>query len=274
MSKYNGKFPSIYTTIDNGKKIGEMANKLAYSGNPKAAQWPSGKPTAAYKAAIKAQWSGKYYWSKASRDGASCDMFAGTSVKAGFDHNMKLPKPRPGLWILFEYFKTNKQYTIVGINTQKKITVTKKDLQDGDIILYEKPRKGVKRRGHICIYYQGQIKEASAKHYYGRTTDQVEARLNPAGKKYVYVFRAKDTAVYTPIKKGAVGANALRIQKFLNWYYADKIASGDMKRLTMDRKFGPLTERRLMMFQEANEIKPDGVCGKVTLAKMKAVNLA
>lgn len=269
MSKYTGKMPSVYTVIDNGQKIGEMANKLAYSGNPKVAQYPSGKPTAAYKAALKEQWKGKkYYWSKASQAGASCDEFAGTSIKAGFDHNMNVP--RPGLWILLNYLKTNKQYTVVGINTQKKITVTSKDLQDGDIIIYEKPRKGVKRRGHICIYYKGKIKEASAGHYYGRTTDQVKARLNPAGKKYVYIFRAKDTSIYKPIKKGDVNVNVLRLQKYLNWYYADKIASGKMERLTQDSKFGKFTEGRLMKFQEDNNLRQDGILGKVTLTKMKS----
>ena len=274
MSKYTGKMPEVYVRIDNGQKIGEMANKLAYPGNPKIAQYPSGKPTPAYKAALKEQWKGKkYYWSKASKAGASCDEFAGTSVKAGYDHNMDVP--RPGLWILEDYFLHSSKYFLVGINTTRSIKVKSKDLQDGDIILYQKvKKKKLKKQGHICIYYKGKIKEASARHYYGRTTDKVSARLDPKGKKYVYIFRAKDTLLYKSIKLNDTGVNVTRLQRFLNWYYADKINAKKMKRLTLDGKFGPVTKARLIKFQEDNKLKPDGVCGKATLSKMKSVNVA
>lgn len=262
MSKYSGLYPVIVTTIDNGQKIGEEANRLAYTGNPKAAQWPDGKPTEAYKAAIKKVWAGKkYYWSQASKDGASCDVFVGTTVKSSFDTGMNVK--RPGLWILEKYFDNSPKYVKV-----KNPTVN--TLQDGDIIMYKKNKVG--RHGHICIYYKGKIKEASAKHYYGRTTDQVAARLSKTGKKYVKVWRAEDTEKVTPLKKGSKGLQTQRLQRYLNWYFDDKIKSGQVKKLTLDKDFGPKTEALVKLMQIEMKLKVDGVVGKITLSKMKTVD--
>ena len=171
----NGK--AVYTSkavaSTNGAKIAAKANEFAYTTNTSKAKYPNGSPTAAYKAGLNKAYPNRSSWGKSPKLGASCDVFVGTCVRcAGVD-----PKFPRGL--SFSYLPKSDKF--------KQVSVTKDTIQNGDIILYEKSKGG----GHICIYYNGKIKEAGHDNFYPKTTDKVSARLSKSGKKWVKVFRAK-----------------------------------------------------------------------------------
>lgn len=167
---YTSKAAAVKT---NAQKLAEKANEFAYSTNTSKAAYPSGSPTAAYKAGLNKAYPNRSSWGKAPKAGASCDVFVGTCVRcAGID-----PKFPRGL--SFSYLPKSDKF--------KQVSVTKDTIQNGDIILYERKDGG----GHICIYYNGKIKEASHNSFYPKTTDKVSARLSKSGKKWVKVFRAK-----------------------------------------------------------------------------------
>lgn len=158
------------------QKIADMAAKLAYKDKPEEAKYPTGKPTDEYKKALNKYYPDRKSWGKASRMGAACDVFAGTVVRAaGVDKDF----PR-GLSGQKPYLKISPHFDEV-----KKPTI--KNLKDGDIIIYEKKSGG----GHICIYVDGKIKEASHEKWYGVTTDTVKSRMDTTNKKWLRVYRAK-----------------------------------------------------------------------------------
>ena len=154
--------------------IAEKANQLAYTTNTKAAKYPSGKPTVAYKSALASLPYSKHKWCKAAKVGANCDVFVWTVVvKSGVDKNFP-----SGLWKQLDYMK--KHFTRVKVS----------EARAGDIGFYRKDVKG--KHGHIFICYSdGKVKEASHNSYYPKTTNSLKSRLDSKGKKYVYVFRAK-----------------------------------------------------------------------------------
>lgn len=254
MTKYKGQFPSVYHITDYGQRIGNEANRLAYPNNPKVAQYPSGHATPQFKSTMSAVTKGVKFWNAWSRVGASCDVFVGTCVRAVYNRDFPV-----GLWKQLRRMENHPDFEKVKDHSK---------LQDGDIIIYKKKIAG--RHGHICIYYNGKIKEASAKHYYGRTTDQVKNRLSTKGKKYVYVFRVKDGKKYCPLEKGMTGDEVKKLQRYLNWYFK---GDDDLKPLKVDGIFGSITNGRVKLMQnQLGGLKIDGVVGVKTLAKMKGVS--
>ena len=150
-------------TLTNREKIAACANEFAYSTNTSKASYPSGSPKAAYSAAIDKVYGKNRKWSDAPRKGASCDVFVGTCVRsAGVDKNF--PRGLSPSYLA----KSNKFKQI-----------SKKNAKSGDIIVSPK---------HICIVYDGKIKEASHKLCYPKTTNTLKARLTASGAK---VYRAK-----------------------------------------------------------------------------------
>lgn len=163
----------IEPTKTSAQKLAETANEFAWPTNTSKAAYPGGSPTAAYKAGLNKAYPNRSKWGAAPRAGASCDVFVGTCVRcAGIDKNF----PRG---LSFTYLPKSDKF--------KQVSVNKNTIQNGDIILYERKNGG----GHICIYYNGKIKEASHNQFYPKTTDKVSARLSTSGKKWVKVFRAK-----------------------------------------------------------------------------------
>ena len=253
MSKYSGQYPSVYNITDYGQKIGNEANRLAYPNNPKAAQYPSGHATPQFRSTMNAVCKGVKFWNAWSKVGASCDVFVGTCIRSVYDRNIPV-----GLWKILKYMNAHTDFQKIADHSK---------LQDGDIIIYRKAQVG--NHGHICIYYGGKIKEASAKHYFGRTTDQVANRLSTKGKKWVYVFRVKDKKVYAPLKKGSRGDEVKKLQRYLNWYFK---TDTELKALKVDGEFGSITNGRVKLFQNQQNLAIDGVVGKLTVAKMKEVS--
>lgn len=252
--KYRGEYPSVYNIIDYGQKIGNEANKLAYPNNPKVAQYPSGHPTPQFKSTMDVVCKDVHFWNAWSRKGASCDVFVGTCVRASYNINFPV-----GLWKQLKFMQSHADFV--------EVKATASTLQDGDIIIYRKNIAGV--HGHICIHYGGKIKEASAKHYYGRTTDQVKNRLDTKGKKYVKVFRVKDGKTYAPLKKGSKGDEVKKLQKYLNWYFK---SDDELKPLKVDGDFGAITTGRVKLMQRQLKLAVDGLVGTKTLEAMKGVS--
>jgi len=158
------------------KKIADTAIDLAYPDRPKSAKYPGGKPTKAYKKALKENYPDRSSWSTAPRNGASCDVFVGTVIReTGID-----PKFPRGLSDQWKHLKKSKKFSEV-----KNAKV--KDLKDGDIITYKKPNG----RGHICIYADGKIRHAAYKKWYPVTTNNEKSMLKKTGRLWVKVYRAK-----------------------------------------------------------------------------------
>lgn len=248
-SGYKGVYPvagTTKTTTNYRSNMAKTANSLAYTTNTSKAKYPKGKPTEAYKKALAKLPMTLHRWKPWAKVGASCDVYVWTVVRtAGIDS--KFPS---GLWKQLSYMEKH------------LIKVKTSEAKAGDIGFYRKNVKG--KHGHIFIVYDGnQIKEASAKSYYPKTTKSRKSRLSVLGKKYVYVFRFRDKTVTTgTLKLGASGENVKRLQEYLNWYGNNLKVDGD---------FGTATEKALKKFQTEQGLTADGVCGDKTIAKMKAV---
>jgi hypothetical protein len=64
------------------------------------------------------------------------------------------------------------------------------------------------------------------------------------------------------IKQGVTGADVRAVQDVLN-FHIRRLAP-----LVVDGSFGPLTHARVMEFQKANQLKPDGIVGPDTLPRL------
>lgn len=161
----------------NAQKIAKWAKDMAYTTNTSSAKYPSGKPTQAYYDGFRKAFStaerNKWSWA-AHRVGANCGGFVGACVRlAGVD-----PKFPHTAAAAFSHLDNTKLF--------KRVEAKASKLQDGDIIDYRNSGGGC----HICIYYGGQIKEASAGDFYPKTTNSVNARINSKGKSKLRVYRA------------------------------------------------------------------------------------
>jgi len=245
-SKYTGAYPSVYKTIDYQKKLANEANRLAYTSRPKEAHYPEGHPTSQWKAKQNEVAKGFKYWSKASREGASCDVSSGITIRSVYDRNIPL-----GLWKQLKYMKAHPE-------AYKKVSIA--DAKAGDIGHYTK--KGVKLKGHIFILHDGdKIKEGSAGNWFFSTTSARKARLDMSDKKRLDIFRAVNKKVYTPLKKGSKGEEVKKLQKWLNWYLGSK--------LKIDGDFGKVTESKVKQAQKKLSLKQDGVVGSKTILKIE-----
>ena len=148
----------------NREKLAQCADDFAYSTNSSKARYPNGKPKEAYKKALDKVYGKNRKWSKAAKEGASCDVFVGTCVRsAGIDKNF----PR-GL---------SPSYLA---KSSKFKQINKSNVKKGDIIVSPK---------HICIAWDdGKVKEASNGDFWPKTTNYLKSRLNASGAK---VYRAK-----------------------------------------------------------------------------------
>ena len=160
---------AVYTSKSaektNAQKLAEKANEFAYSTNTKDANYPSGKPKAAYKTALYKVYPNLKGKTSAAAKGASCDVFVGTCVRsAEIDPNF----PRG---LSPSYLEKSDKF--------KLVKVTAGTIQSGDIIVTSK---------HICIAYDGKIKEASNGDFYPKTTKTLSKRLSAKGAK---IYRAK-----------------------------------------------------------------------------------
>lgn len=166
----------------NAKKLVQVAEKLAWpKGTPKSkSNYPGGGPTPQYKAAINRNFKGKFYWSNASRKGASCDIFIGTVVReSGYDKDFPA-----GLGRQVKHMNKSKKW--VKVNCDGRISC----LQPGDILYSKHNKNNGLNNGHIYMYIgNNRTAEASAKDFYGRI-NKFSDRRNKPKVRYVNVYRA------------------------------------------------------------------------------------
>lgn len=251
---FTGTLPTLEKVlVNNQKKMADTAYKLAYTDAPKESKYPSGHPTPAYKSALAKLPASGHKWSPWARKGASCDVNVWTVIRTA-----GVAKPvRAGLWYLDSWLeKTNAFYRVKPSQAKK-----------GDIYLYRKDVSG--KHGHtgICgadmdnLHGKGDVKEASARSYYPRTNEAQKSRLSTKGKKYVHVYRARNTTRTRPLQKGDKGDNVRNLQRYINWYY-------DAQHLKIDGSFGDQTEKWLKKLQKDLGVPVTGKVDEATLKKM------
>lgn len=182
--KVTASTPSTAVTKTKGNKIADCAVDFAYAGNPKDAQYPSGKPKATYKKALDKAYPSHKEWGAGAKQGASCDVFVGTCVRSsGVDK--KYPR---GLAEQEKYL--DKHFAKIKYNGDRKV------LKDGDIGVMQYDN-GTKGHTFIVVIRGGKLKicEANYKDTYPITITK-EGELNwrlkkRSGKDYVHIYRAK-----------------------------------------------------------------------------------
>ena len=157
------------------ESISSLADIYAYDTNTKKANYKDGFPKAEYTEGLDKAYPNRSSWGAAPRKGASCDVLVGTCIRnSGVDKSF----PR-GLADQIPYLAKSDKF--------KEVSVTPSTAKDGDIIVYTKTKGG----GHICIVFDGKIKEAGFESYYPKTTPYLKQRLSKSGKKMLKVYRAK-----------------------------------------------------------------------------------
>ena len=144
------------------EKIASKAKQLSYAyGTDKATyKYPTGKPKKDYTIALDKAYPDRDKWSKQARDGASCDVFVGTTMRRSVDPHF----PR-GLDEQYPYMKNHKElYIDTGITDRSK-------MKPGDIIYEDYGGKGT--GGHISIFLGGN-RIAQAQHG-GKTYPHITA---------------------------------------------------------------------------------------------------
>ena len=251
---YSGSYPDL--TKLSGDIIASKARELAWPYGTKKStySYPNGKPTAAFKSAIDKVFPSHKKWGAQTGAGASCDVFAGTTIRAsgydvtfprGLDEDKTYLPKHKGLW--------------------KKVNPSKpSELKPGDVIFYIKKKGG----GHICIYIgNNKICEAGyVTKRYGCTVKLPSAYCNSKYISSTYshfgVYRSCGPA-RKYLKKGDVSQQVSKLQLYLNWCLGMK--------LTADGAYGTATEAAVKKFQTDFGLKVDGIFGEKCLAKAKTV---
>lgn len=166
------------------QKLANMAKACAWPKGTKKSKYtyPGGSATAEFKAAIKQAYPDRSRWGKQTRAGASCDVFAGTCIRAA-QIDTKFPR---GLDDQIPHIKKSDKFTKVNVTSASS-------LKAGDVIIYTKKKGG----GHICIYRgDGLICEAGYNtKRYGCTVSLAKSKFNQKYIKNTYkyfgVFRPK-----------------------------------------------------------------------------------
>lgn len=268
---YSGVFPTLEKkTVNVQKELAKVGNELAYTTNTKDANYKGGHPKDAYKKALAKLPASGHSWNAWAKKGASCDVFTWTCIRTAFA-NLGIKTDvldRAGLWHQIEWLDKTGHF--------KRIATS--EAQAGDIGAYRKAT--VTKKGHIFMCYatfkalaksvKGKVKEASAKSYYGKTTNSLRDRLSTSKKKWVHVWRAVNIVTQTAMKKGCKGENTKNLQKYLNWYFYPKYKKDVLK---VDGDFGSITEKYLKLFQGEQNITVDGKCGNQTITAMKKVTI-
>lgn len=237
---YEGAFPDLI--VHSGQRLYYSAIELAWAkGTAKAKYtYPKGNPTIAFHNAINKVYPNRKTWSKQCQAGASCDVGIGTVVRySGFDTKM----PR-GLDEQIPHLEKS--------NLFKKTDLTQaSQMKPGDIGIY------TGNGAHIWMGLGNkQIAEASHTLKYFLHVSGSNPKKSSHTKWGIY--RA---CVPTAIRKGDMGTEVVKLQKFLNWY-------GEYG-LKEDGIYGTKTEMAVKDFQGMMGITKDGYFGSASLTKAK-----
>jgi len=254
MAKYTGTFPDLSNL--SGDIVASKAIHCAYPAGTakKTYTYPDGKPRPPYKVALQTAYGDRKGWGKQTKAGASCDVFAGTVMRAsGYDK--KFPR---GLDEDYKYLPKHTELF-------QSIKPTKMaDLKPGDLIIYQKKDGG----GHICVYTGGgYVKEAGyvTKRYPCTVKCKADYYTPSKYKKF------KKFGVYRPKKVirryltvGDISVQVKYLQEYLNWCIDAELAT--------DTEYGEKTREAVIAFQKAYGLKPDGEFGEASLAMAKTVD--
>lgn len=235
---YSGEFPNI--KISRGKDIINEADKFCYPLGTDEKEWKykTGKPKAAYKAALK-----KFMNKTAKVCLSDCGYFVSTCVRAaGID-----AKFNALAW-------SNKIPSNMKVVLKGK-AVPNDFLQSGDIVRYKKTEGQ-----HVLIYYgNGCVAEAGREVRFPVIRKTKKYNADNVKKSTLQVIRCYTTS----LSKGCAGPEVKKLQKFLNWYGGYK--------LDVDGGFGEKTEEAVKKFQKATGLTVDGLFGPASLAKAKEI---
>ena len=167
------------TPKSNVQKIIDMAKACAYpSGTSKSKYgYPGGTPKPEYKAALQKAYGDRKGWGKATKAGASCDVFVGTVIRAcGYD--TKFPR---GLDGVVAHCKNNPKWTLTGIKSEK-------DMKPGDIVFQNFKGSG----GHILVYLgDGKCANAHYNKAYGIIQKYSNVTKSASNCRQFNVYRVK-----------------------------------------------------------------------------------
>lgn len=236
---YAGEYPDLVT--HSGQIIAQKAKELAWAKGTKKAKYkyPDGSATKAFNVAINKVYPKRSSWSKQCAAGASCDVGAGTIIRAsGYDTAV----PR-GLEEQLTHFRDSSRWEKTG---QKKCT------KPGDVGMHPSPS------AHIWIHiWDGLLAEANHTWKYFEHLVKDNRKINNKAKAGVY-RPCKPTA----IKRGHIGSEVKKWQSFLHWFGYD---------IGVDSDFGPKTDEATKDFQKNHGLESDGIVGSMTIAKAKEV---
>lgn len=161
-------------------RIVALATEYAYVYGTASSRcgYAKGSAKESYKKALDKAYPDRSGWGKATRLGASCDVFVGTVVRnAGID-----PKFSRGLG-------TDKQgqwHDLANKDNWQEVKLT--EVKAGDIIIYKKSGGG----GHVCICLGDRIAEAGHENYYPVVKGLTKTRTSTSGKSKIKAFRVKE----------------------------------------------------------------------------------
>lgn len=255
--KYNGKLPNNIVIkdkieISQAEKLIQTAKNLAWPAKTKASvyHYPKGSATPAFKKALNKYYPNHTNWSTKPSKGVSCDVFAGTCVRAsGIDSNF----PR-GLSEQVKY--SSKKFNRIVKTNVIPFNVVK----PGDVVMYYDLSGDLE---HVLIYGDKCIYEAQYhKENYGHTNSSV-SKLKKKKKKVVILrpLPIIKTTTRSYLKEGDKGEAVAEWQSFLEWYFDTTIWNDK-------GTFDSLTTSFSKRFQEEQlgQGAGDGLVGEKTLA--------
>lgn len=167
---------------NSARLIALIATELAYPDDTSEADYPGGRPTEKYEAALERAYPDRSSWGAAPKAGASCDVFVGTVLRTT---GIAPDFPR-GLSEQIPYLRDSDIFYDIGYNGDKSM------LKPGDIVLID-----YDTGAHICIIVNDRyhICEANYRRTYGITIKS-EAGINwllknRSGSQYTKVYRVK-----------------------------------------------------------------------------------
>ncbi|MBR5109895.1 MAG: peptidoglycan-binding protein [Clostridia bacterium] len=128
----------------------------------------------------------------------------------------------------------------------------------GDPVFKRRTENGKVNRHHIGYFVGGDTVIEAKGTQSGVVTSKLSSWHETAHWLNVEYEGGKVFVDYPTLKRGSTGEAVRRLQELLN----EKGITAEP--LVVDGKFGAKTENAVVLFQAANDLTPDGVCGQAT----------
>lgn len=245
----NGTYTGIFPSLPNGISTKAIEYSWAYGTDKDVYSYPDGKANDAFNKAITAAYGARTNWQKASKVGASCDVFVGTVLRNSYDTQYS-----PYLEKQIPYLASSSKYTKIA----DKSNYNKSKLKPGDIIIFSRQSSS---HTCICVDINGVIYTAEASYQKSFGHINKLQNYNMSNYKRFEVYRAKNSCTGY-LAKGQYSANVKYLQSFLNW--------AGFNCGTPDGAFGSKTETAVKSFQKAAGLTADGKFGSSSLKAAKS----